>query len=256
MKRRTFLKLSALTVGASALGLGISGCSEEEQEPVSEFPSSVKNSANKVEASVNMETGEVTVNPEVMIRHGVCMGCYSSCGIRGKIDKETGRLSKVMGNPYHPKCAEPTLDYDTTVEDSYQAFSLYGDKGHVNRATVCARGNAAFEQVYDPLRITTPLKRTGERGSGKWKPISWEQLIEETVEGGQIFKELGDDRNIEGFKQVYDHETLINPDAPEMGPKSNGLVWLSGGSYGRVNFAQRFVLNSFGSPNFYGHTGT
>lgn len=256
MKRRTFLKLSALTTGAAALGLGITGCKKREQEPVAAFPATSSSLGQTVEASVNLETGEVKVNPDIIIKHSVCMGCYSSCGIRAKIDKATGRITKVMGNPYHPKCAEPALPYESMIEDSFQAFSLYNEKGHKHRATVCARGAAAFEQVYDPLRITTPLKRTGERGSGKWKPISWEQLIEETVEGGQLFKELGDDTVIEGLRQVYNLQDPIDPQAPEMGPKSNGLVWLSGGSYGRVNFAQRFVLNSFGSPNFYGHTGT
>lgn len=254
LKRRTFLKLSAFTVGIA--GLGLSGCKDKEISNMDEFPEMPETLGQEVEATIDMESGEVKVNPNVLMKSSVCMGCYSSCGIRAKVDKETGRIMKLTGNPYHPKCAEPALPYETTVKDSYKAFSLYGDQGHVNRATVCARGNAAFEQVCDPMRITTPLKRAGERGSGKWEPISWEQLLEETVEGGKIFSSLGDDTVIEGFRNIHNHDELINPDAPEMGPKSNGLVWMSGGSYGRINFAQRFVLNGFGSSNFYGHTGT
>ena len=75
-------------------------------------------------------------------------------------------------------------------------------------------------------------------------------------DGGQLFKDNGDATFIEGFRQVRNLTEPVNPQGPEFGPKANGLVWNDGGSYGRVNFAQRFVLNSFGSPNFYGHAAT
>ena len=260
MKRRTFLKLSAFTASATALGLGLTGCKEKEavdvEGQIDEFPVYKGNANRLVEATVDRTTGKVTANDEVVIRHSVCMSCYNNCGNRVKIDKTTGKVIGVTGNPYHPVCTEPALNYDASVEESYQAFSLYENKGHTHRATVCAVGNSGFEVIEDPQRITMPLKRAGERGSGKWRPISWEQLIEETVEGGQIFKELGDDTYIEGFRQVYDHETPINPEAPEMGPKANGLVWFYGGSYGRREFTVRFVNTSFGSPNTYVHSGT
>jgi tetrathionate reductase subunit A len=201
-------------------------------------------------------SGGVQVNPDIVMRHSVCMGCYSSCGNRVKIDKKSGRILRVMGNPYSPKCAEPALGYEAPLAAAYQAFGMAGNLGHTHRATVCGRGNATFQAVYDPLRILTPLKRVGQRGEGKWKPITWSQLLDETVEGGQLFKETGDPTYIEGFRQVRNVKDPVDPNSPELGPKSNGLVWNDGGSYGRVNFPQRFVLNSFGSTNFYGHAGT
>ena len=253
MERRTFLKLSMLAAGSVAIGIGLDQAGRASEPPAA-FPASPRFGGQPLEARVDAN-GQVQPNPDIVMRHSVCMGCYSSCGNRVKIDKQTGKILRVMGNPYSPKCAEPTLPYDSSLTDAYQAFSL-GAAGHTHRATVCGRGNATFEQVYDPLRILTPLKRVGARGDGKWKPITWDELIKETVEGGQLFKEAGDDTVIEGFRQVRSLTEPINSAAPEMGPKSNGLVWNSGGSYGRVNFAQRFVLNSFGSVNFYGHTGT
>lgn len=257
MKRRTFLKLSAFTASATALGLGISGCSKTKQvDLVDEFPVYNGNPNSLIEATIDRATGEVSPNTDVMIRHSVCMSCYNNCGNRVRIDRKTGKVLGVTGNPYHPVCAEPALDYDKTIKESYKAFGLHNEEGHTHRATVCAVGNSGFEIIEDPLRVTVPLKRAGERGSGKWRPISWEELMEETIEGGQIFKELGDETVIEGFRQIYDHETPVNPDAPEMGPMSNGLVWLYGGSYGRREFATRFVNNAFGSPNAYVHSGT
>lgn len=237
------------------MGLGIQQAGKAANPPES-FPAVSRFGSQVIEARIDAKTGKVQANPDVVMRHSVCMGCYSSCGNRVKIDKKTGKILRVMGNPYNPKCAEPALNYEAPLTDAYQAFGLAKDRGHAHRATVCARGNATYEQVYDPLRILTPLKRVGNRGEGKWKPVTWEELIKETVEGGQLFKEVGDDTVIEGFRQVRDLKQPINPEAPEMGPKANGLVWNSGGSYGRINFAQRFVLNSFGSINFYGHTGT
>lgn len=247
--------MSALTASAATLGLGITGCNKKE-EPVDEFPEYKGDSSKLVEATVNRETGEVTPNKDVIIRHSVCMSCYNNCGNRVRINRETGKVISIDGNPYNPVTAEPAFDYNRSVKESYKAFSLHNEEGHIHRATVCAVGNSGYEIIDDPLRITIPLKRAGERGSGKWRPISWEELIEETVEGGKIFSELGDDTEIEGFRGVYDHETPINPEMPEMGPKSHGLIWFYGGSYGRKDFADRFVRTAFGSPNVYVHSGT
>lgn len=41
--------------------------------------------------------------------------------------------------------------------------------------TVCARGGAGFSQLYDPQRLQKPLIRTGARGEGKWKEVSWDE---------------------------------------------------------------------------------
>ncbi|NIV33815.1 MAG: molybdopterin-dependent oxidoreductase, partial [Anaerolineae bacterium] len=35
--------------------------------------------------------------------------------------------------------------------------------------------NSGFLHIYDPDRIMTPLLRTGKRGEGKWKRISYDE---------------------------------------------------------------------------------
>ena len=46
----------------------------------------------------------------------------------------------------------------------------------------CARGLSRIKWIYAKNRILTPLKRVGERGEGKFEPISWDEALD-TVAG-------------------------------------------------------------------------
>ena len=46
----------------------------------------------------------------------------------------------------------------------------------------CQKGACYTEVMYGPSRVTTPMKRVGPRGEGKWQQISWEQAIAEIAE--------------------------------------------------------------------------
>lgn len=46
----------------------------------------------------------------------------------------------------------------------------------------CQKGACFSERMYDPARVKWPLKRVGERGSGKWQRISWDQALGEIAD--------------------------------------------------------------------------
>lgn len=53
------------------------------------------------------------------------------------------------------------------------------DQHPTNRGKLCARGYAARDYIYRADRIQTPLRRIGEKGSGQFEPISWEEALNE-----------------------------------------------------------------------------
>jgi len=47
----------------------------------------------------------------------------------------------------------------------------------------CQKGAMWGQMLYSKERILYPLKRVGERGSGKWKRISWDQALSDVADG-------------------------------------------------------------------------
>jgi anaerobic selenocysteine-containing dehydrogenase len=64
---------------------------------------------------------------------------------------------------------------------SHCAMIAYRYQGKVMGLTPvnggCARGLAMLESLYDAERLTLPLRRVGERGSGQWETIGWGEAI-------------------------------------------------------------------------------
>jgi len=73
--------------------------------------------------------------------------CGGTCGIL--VDVTDGKITRVIGDP---DCL---------------------NKGHI-----CPKGRALPELLYHPERLTSPLKRVGEKGEGKWQKISVDEALD------------------------------------------------------------------------------
>ena len=145
MDRREFVKITAAT-GASAT---LAGCGNPEIQLIRFIPD------------------EQLIPGQAILKPGVCPLCTAGCGLQVRVmegDVEVvrngqagvttkGLAKKLEGNPEHP----------------------------VNQGKLCVRGQAAIQVTYHPDRITQPLRRSGERGSGQFEPVSWEEALAELV---------------------------------------------------------------------------
>ena len=209
--------------------------------------SATRGNSLKPEFLIDPDTGALSTQPGQIVAPSTCLGCWTQCGVRVRVDVENNRIMRVAGNPYHPLATTQPAAMDQPVRDVYAM--LGGENGLEGRATACARGAAMLEQQTSPHRVLQPLKRVGPRGSGKWQTISFEQLIEEVCEGGDLFGE----GHVDGLRAIRDTETLIDPDNPEYGPKSNQLLFTDSANEGRTPLVKRWVNQSFGTVNHSNH---
>lgn len=72
--------------------------------------------------------------------------------------------------------------YLVTVENGVVTKVRPDPKGPLNQGRGCVKGMSIIEQMYHPDRLLTPRKRIGERGSGQWQDISWDEAYEIMVE--------------------------------------------------------------------------
>lgn len=78
----------------------------------------------------------------------VCsLDCPDQCGLL--LHKKEGKIVKIEGDPNHP----------------------------VTKGNICNKVRNMTERIYDPKRLTHPLKRVGKKGSGEFARISWEEAI-------------------------------------------------------------------------------
>ena len=72
-----------------------------------------------------------------------------------------------------------------TVEDGL-ATRIQGDPNHpFTKGFLCAKVNRYLERTYHPERLTTPLRRSGAKGEGRFEPVSWDEALDD------IAKRLG-----------------------------------------------------------------
>ena len=85
-------------------------------------------------------------------------------------------------NSFCDVCAPgPHCGVTCYVKDG-RIIKIEGTDDHpTNRGLLCTRGQAGRQYVYRPDRVLTPLRRVGQRGEGKFVPITWDEAYDEIV---------------------------------------------------------------------------
>ncbi|MEM8654211.1 MAG: molybdopterin oxidoreductase family protein [Pseudomonadota bacterium] len=93
---------------------------------------------------------DINLSPKVSdeVRKTTCYMCACRCGIN--VHLKDGKVAYIEGNRDHP----------------------------VNQGVLCAKGSAGIMQVNAPSRLRKPLKRVGERGSGEFQEIEWDEALQ------------------------------------------------------------------------------
>jgi anaerobic selenocysteine-containing dehydrogenase len=135
-----------------------------------------------------------------IVKKTLCDICnpHTHCGIDAHVSD--GVIVKIEGSRDHPK----------------------------NRGSLCAKGSASRQYVYNQDRLLAPMMRTGERGSGQFKEVSWE----------------------DAFEIIADR---LNKIKATSGPES--VVFYAGYSKWFRPFLKR-LAHSFGSPNYATESST
>ena len=66
---------------------------------------------------------------------------------------------------------------DVYVEDG-KVVSVEGRVENGKSRGLCSKGAASKQYLYNEERILYPMKRVGERGSGEFERISWEEAYD------------------------------------------------------------------------------
>jgi len=96
-------------------------------------------SESKVPVAQAIKTGAVTCPGN---------GCHQNCGLRAYV--QDGKVVKIDAAPF----PDPAVTH------------------------ACVKGLASGRWLYHPERLKHPMKRVGERGSGQWERISWEEALD------------------------------------------------------------------------------
>ncbi len=88
-----------------------------------------------------------------------------------------------LHNTFCDICAPgPHCGVTCYVKDG-KIIKVEGTDAHpTNHGKLCARGLSAQDYVYRKDRVHTPLRRVGKKGEGKFRPISWDEAMEEITE--------------------------------------------------------------------------
>jgi len=151
---------------------------------------------------------------------------YSNCNMCGgqsgiKVHVVNGRALKIEGMANPCNIANTSGNYEKAVAELAAVYG--GDRDAAGR--LCSKGNSGLRTLYDPDRLKSPMVRVGERGSGKWKAVSWDAAIAQVAE------------NLGKIRDKYGAESL---------------AWFSEDH--SFTHIQQDLCKMYGTPNYHNHS--
>ena len=148
-----------------------------------------------------------------------CLNCQARCAIRVRV--VNGKAVRITGNPL----------------------------SKVSDGKICPRGHVGLQVLYDPGRISTPLKRTNkEKGKGidpQWVPVTWDQALGEITNRLNRLRETGEPNKllllyglntlssqdlITRFAEAYGTPNLVSGEGLDSETEKSGN-WMADGHY-------------------------
>jgi len=118
----------------------------------------------------------------------VCRSCHGECGVIAHV--KDGKVVKVEGDPDSP----------------------------ISHGTMCAKGLAIAQLAYHPDRILHPMKKVGEKLSGKWEQITWDEALDTIAAKFQaVVDEYGPEYIVVGQGTGRDYESHLYRFANQLG---------------------------------------
>ncbi len=172
----------------------------------------------RIESRVTLPEGR-PIDGEVFYATA-CTGCPAACGI--VVRTVDGRAVKIEGNPEHP---------------------LSGGK-------LCPRGQANLQLLYHPDRLKGPQRRTGDRNTGAFADITWEDGIREAAAKLAEAVRSGGDGAVLVFADAADGHTglLIDRFARALG--APGRIGVEMPPLTALRRANRIVFGSEAIPDY------
>ncbi len=153
-----------------------------------------------------------------------CLNCPARCATRVRV--VNGKAVKITGNPL----------------------------SQVSEGKICPRAHVGLQVLYDPGRISTPLKRTNnEKGRGvdpKWVAISWDQALDEVTRRLRKIRENGEPHKlllfhglnsvasedmVSRFAEAFGTPNLISGNGLESETEKSGN-WMADGNFANTAY--------------------
>src|SRR5215213_9780793 len=88
-----------------------------------------------------------------------------------------------------PHDCPDTCAMHVTVEDG-RATHVSGDPEHpITRGFLCGKVSNYLDRVYSGDRLLQPLLRAGPKGSGRFRPASWDEALDRVADGLRTARE-------------------------------------------------------------------